>query len=371
MRFIDLQTQSKRIEPALLARFQALLDHGTYIMGPEIDELEKVLADFCGVSHAITVSSGTDALLIALMALGVKAGDEVITTPFSFFATAEVILLLGAIPVFVDIRPDTYNLDPALLEAAITPKTRAIMPVSLYGQCADLEAINAIAARYKLPVIEDAAQSFGATAHERFSCALSTIGCTSFFPSKPLGCFGDGGACFTNDAVLANTMKEIRVHGQSQRYYHTVLGINGRMDSIQAGILLEKMKIFPEEIVLRQAVAARYAEHLPDFIKPPVVPAHYQSVFGQYTIEVENRAQVQAALSEQGIPTAVHYPLGLHQQPVIAATYTQPLSFPVAERAARRVLSLPMHPYLVEADQIKICQALAESREAVIYTHQK
>ncbi len=358
MQFIDLKTQSKRIEAPLFARFKTIMSQASYIMGPDVAELEKVLASFIDVKHAITVASGTDALLIALMALGIEAGDEVITTPFSFFATAEVIVLLGAKPVFVDIDPLTYNIDPELIEAAITEKTKAIMPVSLYGQCSDMAAINAIAAKYKLPVIEDAAQSFGATYEGKFSGGLSTIGCTSFFPSKPLGGYGDGGACFTNDDELAQRMIEIRLHGQSERYLHTRLGINGRLDTFQAAVLLEKMRIFPEEIELRQEVASRYASLLPKEIRTPVIRPSNRSVYAQYTIEVRERNAVQKGLQERGVPTAVHYPYGLHQQPILKQLFPDAGHFPITEHAAKHVLSLPMHPYLVESQQVEIVEAL-------------
>jgi len=360
MQFIDLKTQGQRIEQKVMARIKAILDHGLYIMGPEVDEFESLLAKFVGVEHALAVASGTDALLIALMALGIGHGDEVITTPFSFFATAEVIALLGAIPVFVDIDESTYNIDASKIEAAITSKTKAIMPVSLYGECADFDAINAIAAKYHLPVIEDGAQSFGAEYKGRRSCGVTTIGCTSFFPSKPLGCYGDAGACFTNDAELARRMTEIRLHGQSKRYYHTSLGINGRCDTIQAAILIEKIAIFEEEIAARLDVAKRYAAILPKSIRKPQVSAENLCVYAQYTIEVDNRDALQAALQKRGIPTAVHYPLGLHQQPIFKSLYAKPQSFPKTEHAASRVMSLPMHPYLSIDDQRFICSALLE-----------
>lgn len=360
MQFIDLKTQANRIEERVFARFKSIIDHSGYIMGPEVLELEESLARFVGVRHAITVSSGTDALLIALMALGIKPGDEIVTTPFSFIATAEVIALLGAIPIFVDIDPNTYNIDVSLIEAAITEKTKAIMPVSLYGQCADLDEINAIAKRHQLPVIEDAAQSFGAMYKGNQSGGLTTIGCTSFFPSKPLGCYGDGGACFTNDEALAIRMNEIRTHGQSKRYYHTQLGINGRMDTMQAAVLLEKLAIFPEEIQLRQDVAHRYEQLLPQSIKKPFVKAHNLSVFAQYTIETSQRDVLQQTLQQQGIPTAVHYPLGLHQQPIMKELYPSAHRFLHTEAAARRVVSLPMHPYLKLEDQKKIADVLHE-----------
>lgn len=360
MQFIDLKTQSNRIEHRLLARFKAILSHGAYIMGPEIAELEHVLAQYVGVEHALTVSSGTDALLVALMALDIGPGDEVITTPFSFFATVEVIALLGAKPVFVDIDSDTYNIDANLIKAAITANTKAIMPVSLYGQCADFDEINTLAQQHNIAVIEDAAQSFGATYKNRRSGGLTTIGCTSFFPSKPLGCYGDGGACFTNNAELALRMNEIRTHGQSQRYLHTRLGINGRLDTLQAAFLLEKMSIFPEEVQLRQEVVARYDELLPIEVRKPIVKPHNTSVYAQYTIEISERDKVQQALQEQGIPTAIHYPLGLHQQPIFKKLYPEPLTLPNTENASRRVMSLPMHPYLTCEDQEKICKAIRE-----------
>lgn len=360
MQFIDLKVQANRIEERVFARFKSIINNSGYIMGPEVVELEEALAAFVGVDHALAVSSGTDALLIALMALDVGPGDEVITSPFSFFATAEVIALLGATPVFIDIDPNTYNMDVRLLEAAITKKTKAIMPVSLYGQCADFDEINAIAKRHQLPVIEDAAQSFGASYKGRPSCGLTTIGCTSFFPSKPLGCYGDGGACFTNDIALATRMNEIRTHGQSKRYYHTQLGINGRMDTMQAAVLLEKLAIFPEEIQLRQEVAQRYQQLLPKDIKKPFIQPHNVSVYAQYTIETPERDALQQALLQKGIPTAVHYPLGLHEQPIMQKLYQNLGQFPNTEHAARQVVSLPMHPYLSFEDQQKIANALDE-----------
>ena len=369
MQFIDLKTQSSRIEERLMARFKDVLNHGSYIMGPELIELEKQLAAFVGVKHALTVASGTDALLISLMALGVKAGDEVITTPFSFFATVEVIALLGAIPVFVDIDPKTYNIDAQQLKSVITEKTKAIIPVSLYGQCADYDEINAIANLYNIPVIEDAAQSFGARYKNKLSCGLTTIGCTSFFPSKPLGCYGDGGACFTNDDNLATIINEIRLHGQSKRYYHTRLGINGRFDTLQAAFLLEKLALFPEEIQLRQDVAQRYAQVLPKNIRLPIVKEHNLSVFAQYTIEVSDREMVQKVLHEQGIPTAVHYPVGLHEQPILKDMYPEMKNkYPHTEYAATHVLSLPMHPYLELHDQKRIANVLESIEQDILIT---
>ncbi|PJD91430.1 MAG: aminotransferase DegT [Legionella sp.] len=361
MQFIDLKTQYSLIEQDILDSIKKVLDHGQYIMGPEITALEQCLADFVGVKHAIVNSSGTDALLMALMALDIKPGDEVITSPFSFFATAEVIALCHAVPVFVDIDPLTYNLDVNQLKAAITSKTKAIMPVSLYGQCADFDEINALAAEYGLPVIEDAAQSFGATYKGRLSCGLSTIGCTSFFPSKPLGGYGDSGACFTNDDLLAQKMQEIRIHGQNARYCHSRVGINGRMDTIQAAILLEKLKLFPEEIILRERVAKRYNSLLSSIVRIPHIKAHNTSVFAQYTIEVDNREEFQAQLQAAGIPTAIHYPVAMHQQQALGYLNYSKGDFPHSESASQRVISLPMHPYLSEEDQKAIALAVEQA----------
>ncbi|HET7669265.1 MAG TPA: DegT/DnrJ/EryC1/StrS family aminotransferase [Burkholderiales bacterium] len=357
MDFIDLKAQYRALKRDMDARIQRVLDHGQYILGPEVRELEEKLEAYTGARHCISVASGTEALLIALMALDIKPGDEVITTPFTFVATAEMIVLLGARAVFVDVEPDTANIDAAKIEAAITPRTRAIMPVSLYGQVADMDEINALAARHRLPVIEDAAQSFGATYKGRRSCNLSTIGATSFFPSKPLGCYGDGGALFTNDAALAQAMREIRVHGQSGRYNHTRIGVGGRMDSIQCAVLLAKLGRFDWEVERRIALGRRYDQLLGRF-EPIRVKADRTSVYAQYTIRSAERARVEQALKAKGIPTAVHYPLSLHQQPAYAAGY-RGQSFPVSERLAREVISLPMSADLTEADQDRIAAALA------------
>lgn len=359
--FIDLKTQQKRILPDLERRIKAVLDHGQYIMGPEVKELEEALAAYVGVKHCVSASSGTDTLQIALMALGIGPGDEVITSPFTFIATGEMIALTGATPIFVDIDPRTYNIDPAKIEAAITPQTKAIMPVSLFGQCADFDAINAIADRYNLPVIEDGAQSFGATYKGRRSCGLSTIGSTSFFPSKPLGCYGDGGALFTNDDDMAKAMREIRTHGQDRRYHHARIGINGRMDTLQAAILLVKLEIFDEEVASRFCIGERYTELLRGCTITPGIEPDNTSVYAQYTVQVDNRAEVQKRLQDCGIPTAVHYPVPLHLQPVFAGLNQSEGSFPVAEHAAGRVMSLPMHPYLAQSDQDAIVAALLKA----------
>jgi UDP-2-acetamido-2-deoxy-ribo-hexuluronate aminotransferase len=372
--FIDLNRQQQRILPEIERRIAAVLKHGQYVLGPEITELENKLAAYSGAKHCITVSSGTDALLIALMALGIGPGDEVVTTPFTFIATGEVIALLGAKPVFVDIDQRTYNIDPKLVDAAITPRTRAIMPVSLYGQCADFDAINAVVAKHNLSranapasrifVIEDACQSFGATYKGRKSCALSDIGCTSFFPSKPLGCYGDGGACFTDDDVLATKMRQVMNHGQDRRYHHPIIGLNGRCDTLQAAILLAKLDIFEEEVALRAEIGASYSAKLAKAagsrIVTPFIESWNTSVYAQYTILVDDRDKLQPALQTKGIPTAVHYPVPLHLQPAFAGVNKPEGSFPVSEGVSRKVMSLPMHPYLGESDMDRIVTAVAE-----------
>ncbi|MET0497646.1 MAG: DegT/DnrJ/EryC1/StrS family aminotransferase [Steroidobacteraceae bacterium] len=371
MDFIDLKTQYARIRESMDARIRAVLDHGQYILGRETVELEQKLAEYVGVKHCIGASSGTDTLLIALMALDIGAGDEVITSPFTFIATGEMIALAGAKPVFVDIDPKTYNIDPALIERAITPRTKAIMPVSLYGQCADFDAINAIARKHKLPVIEDGAQSFGADYRGKKSCGISDIGSTSFFPSKPLGAYGDGGALFTNDDALAKVMSEIRVHGQDRRYHHPRLGINGRLDTLQAAVLLSKLEIFDDEVAARARIGARYTalidEAFADIHEPerrastPALASGCTSVFAQYTVEVSNRATVEEGMKARGVPTAVHYPVPLHRQPVFASLQQGAGSFPAAEAAAARVISLPMHPYLSEDHLVQVVKALKAS----------
>jgi UDP-2-acetamido-2-deoxy-ribo-hexuluronate aminotransferase len=359
LEFTDLKTQYRAIKAQVDERIQRVLDHGQYILGPEVVELEQKLAAYTGARHCVTVASGTEALLIALMALGIKPGDEVVTSPFTFVATAEMIALLGARPVFVDIEQDTANIDARKLEAAITPRTRAIMPVSLYGQPGDMDEINAIAARRRLPVIEDAAQSFGSTYKGRRSCNLSTIGATSFFPSKPLGCYGDGGALFTEDDALAKAMREIRHHGQSSRYNHTRIGVGGRMDTLQCAVLLAKLPRLDWEIERRIALGKRYDGLLSDF-GPIRVKPDRTSVYAQYTLRIPERTRLQETLKARGIPTAVHYPLSLHQQPAYAAEY-RGLSFPVAEKLAREVISLPMSADLKESDQDLIAAAVAEA----------
>lgn len=351
--FLDLKTQYHAIKPQILARIDAVLEHGQYIMGPEVKELEEKLASFTGAKNCITVASGTEALLISLMALDIKPGDEILTTPFTFASTAEVIALLGAKAVFVDVEPDTGNIDASLIEIKITPQTKAIIPVSLYGQIPDMDAINAIAKKYgNLPVIEDAAQSFGSTYKGLNSCNVSTIGCTSFFPSKPLGCYGDGGAIFTNNDSLAQAMREIRIHGQSQRYVHTRVGVGGRMDTLQCAIVLAKLERFQWEVQQRIAIGNRYTNlilslqqqrnnHSFEAIQPIAIRPMRTSVYAQYTIQAPNREVLRKRLSVAGIPTAVHYPVPLNEQPAYQHMCC-PDCTPVARELAMRVMSLPM-----------------------------
>ena len=355
LNFIDLAAQQARIKSQIDANIQTVLAHGHYILGPEVAELEAELAAYCGAKYCISCANGTDALQIALMALGVGHGDEVITPGFTYIATAETVALLGAKPIYVDIDEQTYNIDPAKIEAAITDKTKAIIPVSLYGQCADFDAVNAIAAKHKLPVIEDAAQSFGAIYKGTKSGNLSTIACTSFFPSKPLGCYGDGGAIFTNDEQLATVIRQTARHGQDRRYHHIRVGVNSRLDTLQAAILLPKLAILEEEMQLRQQVAQMYAIALQAAgLAAPFIEPHNRSAYAQFTIRIKNRAAVQTALKEAGIPTAVHYPIPLNKQPAVASD----VSLPVGDLVAEEVLSLPMHPYMTQEQVQQVVAAL-------------
>ncbi|WP_435927063.1 DegT/DnrJ/EryC1/StrS family aminotransferase [Dryocola sp. BD613] len=359
MQFIDLVVQQARIKEQLDAAIQKVLEHGHYILGPEVAELEGKLAEFTGAKHCISVANGTDALQIVQMAFGIGPGDEVITPGFTYIATAETVALLGAKPVYVDVCPKTYNLDPEKLEAAITPRTKAIIPVSLYGQCADYDAINAIADKYGIPVIEDAAQSFGASYKGKRSCNLTTVSCTSFFPSKPLGCYGDGGAIFTNDDELATVLRQIARHGQDRRYHHIRVGVNSRLDTLQAAILLPKLAIFEEEIQLRNQAAARYTQLLNDagITTTPFVEAHNVSSWAQYTILVKNRSQIQQKLQQAGIPTAVHYPIPLNKQPAVADAS---VTLHNGDKISEEVISLPMHPYITEEEQLRVVRAFQE-----------
>ena len=364
--FTDLAAQQERIKKSLDCRIAAVLAHGKYILGPEVGELEKKLADYAGVKHCITCASGTDALLIALMAIGVKAGDEIITTAFTYVATGEVVARLGAIPVFVDIDEKTYNIDPRKIEGAVTDKTKAIIPVSLYGQCADFDAINGIAKQYNLAVIEDGAQSFGATYKGRKSCGLTTIGCTSFFPTKPLGCYGDGGACFTNDDNLAASMDMIHRHGQDRRYHHIRMGLNSRLDTLQAAVLLAKLEGFDEEIKRRADVGKKYTEMLKDVssVVTPTILEGNTNVYAQYTIRSKERNKLQARLKEAGIPTAIHYPIPLNMQPMFNDLKQKENSVPVAEKMAQEVLSLPMSAWIKEKDMGAVVKAIYDASRA-------
>jgi UDP-2-acetamido-2-deoxy-ribo-hexuluronate aminotransferase len=362
MDFIDLKAQQARLKTELDARIAAVLAHGQFILGPEVQELEEKLATYVGVKHCISVANGTDALQIALMALGVGPGDEVITPGFTYIATAEAAAILGAKPVYVDIDPRTFNVDVSLIEAAITPRTKAIIPVSLYGQCADFDAINAIAARHGLTVIEDAAQSFGASSKGRKSCSLTHIATTSFFPSKPLGCYGDGGAIFTDDDELARVMRQIARHGQERRYFHVRVGMNSRLDTLQAAILLPKLAILDDEIAGRQRVAARYGEAFRAAgHTPPHIEAGNVSAWAQYTLRFPDRDAAQKRLQAAGVPTAIHYPLPLNLQPAVK---DESARLPHGDLAARQVMSLPMHPYLGDDDIARVVAAVGPATDS-------
>ena len=361
MQFIDLKQQYLKYQPEIDARIRKVLEHGNFIMGPEVSELEKVLAEFVGVPHAITCASGTDSLEIALRALGIGSGDEVITVPFTWISSAESIALVGAKPVFVDIDPLDYNLDVGKLATVITPKTKAIMPVSLFGQIPDMEGINRLAEEHKIPVLEDAAQSFGATRNGLKSCAVSTIGSTSFFPAKPLGCYGDGGALFTSDDGLAEKMRAIRTHGGIQRHHHPLLGMNGRFDTLQAAILIPKLAHFPDEVEARNRIGARYSTLLKNVCETPQIREGNTHVYAQYTIRLKNRDRLGEVLKDKGIPTAVYYPKCLHEQPVFSDLGYRWGDFPESEKASREVLSLPMHPFLTEKGQDQIVEAVKDA----------
>lgn len=369
MAFVDLKAQQEKIYPRILERLKAVLAHGQYILGPEMRELEERLAAYTGVKHALTCSSGTDALLMILLAKGVGPGDAVLTTPFTFIATSEVVQLLGAAPVFVDIDPHTYNLDPEALAAALAdfdknPQTRGLTPrgilaVDLFGQPADYAPINALAKKWGLFVIEDAAQSFGALYHGRRAGSLAETAATSFFPAKPLGGYGDGGALFTDDDDLAAALTSIRNHGQGgERYEHVRLGLNGRLDTLQAAVLLAKLEIFDQELAARQIVARRYHEGLQGLVKTPAVAPGCTSAWAQYSVESPDRAHLLARLQEGGVPTAIYYPIPLHLQAVFQALGYKPGDFPASEAAAARIFSLPMHPYLAPADQERIIEVI-------------
>ncbi len=361
MQFIDLIAQYKIIQDKVNHRIQSVLEHGQYILGPEVTEVENRLAEFVGVSNCVATGNGSDAITLSLLALGIGAGDEIIMPSFSFFATAEMPALMGATPVFVDINPETYNIEESLIEAAITSKTKAIMPVSLYGLCPDMGKIERIAEKHNLALVEDGAQSFGATVNKRRSCSFGAIGVTSFFPAKPLGCYGDGGACFTNDDDLANKLRQLRNHGQEGRYHHTRLGLNSRMDSLQAAILLEKLAIFPQEIKQREEVASIYQKAFEGKISFQKNPSGHSNVYAQFTIEVEDRQGFVAQMSQKTIPTSVHYPSLLQEQPALSYLEVDGEATPIARKISRRCVSLPMHPYLSKSDQDRIIAATLET----------
>jgi len=362
--FVDLATQYKKYKAEIDGRIHRVLDHGRFIMGPEIGELETALSAYVGVKHGISVASGTAALEIALRALDIGPGDEVVTVPFTWISSAEVIGLVGATPVFVDIEPATFNMDVTKIDDAITARTKAILPVNLFGQMPDYDRINAIAAKHGIPVLEDAAQSFGATQRGRRSCGVSAIGSTSFFPAKPLGCYGDGGALFTEDDALAEKMRAIRTHGGVKRHQHPFLGMNGRFDTLQAAVLLAKLPHFAWEVEQRAKIGARYTELLRGACVVPEIAAGNTHVYAQYTVRVPDRGAVAARLEAAGIPTAVYYPACLHEQPVFKSLGYAWGSLPESERASREVLSLPMHPFLSETDQDAVVRALVEAIRA-------
>ena len=348
--FANLGLAYKEHKQAIDKAMSEVVNTSSFIMGPAVTELENKLSHFVGAKHSISCSSGTDALLLAMMAMDIQPGDEIITTPFTFIATAETIAFLKAKPVFVDIEETTYNIDPLKIEAAITDKTKAIIPVSLYGQPADMEEINFIANRHNITVIEDAAQSFGATYKGNKSCNLSDMACTSFFPAKPLGCFGDGGAVFTKDDYLAEKIKSLRLHGQSKRYHHQYVGIGGRLDTLQAAVLNAKLDHYDKDVKRRQEVAQTYSKYLNHHISIPVIKKDRTSVWAQYSIRVEQREVVQQKLKAKGIPTAVHYPMPLHLQECFAYLAGKKGDFPIAEKVSEEIMSLPMNPYLTEEE---------------------
>ncbi|MBU0631642.1 DegT/DnrJ/EryC1/StrS family aminotransferase [bacterium] len=357
--FIDLQAQYQEYKTEIDKEVSEVFTSAGFIGGPKLDSFEKNIAAFTGVKHAIGCSSGTDALLLALMALDIKAGDEVITTPFTFIATAEVIAFLDAKPVFVDIDEKSYNIDASKIESLITANTKAIIPVSLYGQCADMDELNAIADKHGITVIEDACQSFGAEYKGKKSCALSAIGCTSFFPSKPLGAYGDGGAIFTDNDELASKMRMLLNHGQNERYKHKYIGINGRLDAVQAAILDVKLRHFDKEVKLRQEIGQRYSLLLKDAgVTTPHVKDDRTSVYAQYSVRVKDRAAMVAKLSEKSIPTAVHYPMPLHLQEAFIYLGYKEGDFPISERVSNEIMSLPMSPYLTDEQQEFIVEAI-------------
>jgi UDP-2-acetamido-2-deoxy-ribo-hexuluronate aminotransferase len=363
MEFIDLKQQYAAYKNEIDEAIREVFSHGRFIMGPEVAKLEEDLARYVGTAHCVTTASGTDSLEIALRALGIGPGDEVITVPFTWISTAEVIEQVGATTVFIDIEPDTFNMDMSKLREAITAKTRAIIPVSLFGQIADLERANDVAREFGIVVIEDGAQSFGATVGGKKSCSLTAIASTSFFPAKPFGCYGDGGALFTSDDGLCETMKMIRNHGGARRHHHTLVGMNGRFDTIQAATLLAKLPYFQDEVERRAVIGQRYSDSLENVCNVPEIGEGKTHVYGQYTIRVPKRESFMALMKEKGIPTAVYYPKCLHEQPVFEKLGYKRGSFPHSEKASEDVVSLPMHPFLTEKDQNRVIHSAKKALE--------
>jgi UDP-2-acetamido-2-deoxy-ribo-hexuluronate aminotransferase len=364
LQFCDLHAQYQKISKDLNKKIQTVFEQSKFIMGPEVAELENKLKEYVNIKHAISCANGTDALTLALMAIGLKPGDEVIMPAFTYFATAEACMLLNGIPVFVDVEESTFNINAQLIEKKITSKTKAIIHVSLFGQCSDIELIQKIAKKHNLYVIEDAAQSFGATYKGNKSCSISDISCTSFFPSKPLGCYGDGGMCFTNDDEIAIKLKSLRIHGQGKRYYHELIGMNSRLDTLQAAILLAKIAIFDDEVILRQKVAENYNKLLDGVLESPYISPFNTSVYAQYTLKHPKRDFIIEKMKDKGIPTMIYYPLTLPMQTAITssiesyATLDQEKEYPVSTKLSQIVFSLPMHPYLKIEEQEFISREL-------------
>lgn len=358
MQFIDLKKQYEAYKDSIDTAIMQVVDSCKFIFGPEVYELEEQLAQYAGVKHAITTANGTDSLIMALMALGIGPGDEVITTPFTFIAPPEVVAFIGATPVFVDIDPDTFLIDIESVKKAITPKTKAIIPVSIFGQMADIPALMEIAEKHGIHVIEDGAQSFGAERNGKKSCSTAHIGSTSFFPAKPLGCYGDGGAVFTNDDYLADQMKAIRNHGGQIRYQHERVGFNARLDTIQAAILIEKLKKFPEEIEKRFSIGEYYNKNLKDYCQVPKIDNGNSHIYALYTIRSKKRDAIEAAFKEKGIPYCIYYPHGLYEAPVFSDLNIDRDLFPKTNLACSEVISIPMHPFLDKSEQDLVIETI-------------
>jgi UDP-2-acetamido-2-deoxy-ribo-hexuluronate aminotransferase len=362
MEFVDLKEQYRRYKNEIDAAIREVIESARFIGGPVIKAMEEELAAYVGVKHAVGCASGTDALLLGLLAKGVSAGDEVIVPDFTFIATAEVVSFLGAKPVFVDVEDDTLNIDPEKTASAVTEKTRGIIPVSLYGQCADFDRIETVAKKHGLWVMEDGAQSFGATFHGRKSCTVTELATTSFFPAKPLGCYGDGGAVFTNDDELAAKMRLILNHGQEKRYRHSIVGINARLDAIQAAVIRVKLRHLDDEIEARRRVAGSYTDRLKEFVRTPEIREYNETVWAQYTVRSAARDALVESLNAQGIPTAIHYPMPLHQQEAFSGLASTSGRYEVSDVACNEVFSLPMHPFLADKDIELICDVISAAK---------